>query len=388
MNILFLMHYETIGPRLQLEIKTLLTEGHEVQVVAWNNGGKEYPYNFPVTYIHHKNQDFFSQSLLKKGLLLTLGRIIGDLYPRTFKEVLASSWDVIHCCNLALLPMAVLAKWLKGGKIIFDSYEMPILKIPLRLKNQKLASLTRLGLEKMERVLVSQVDGVLTIPSVDDQERKKFTRYCQKVEVLLNVPDLEGISSGKTYSPPPTAIFCGGLNREKGLYSMLAATALVTQTHPEFRLVLIGQMYEDPLQVAETIDNLGIRNNVSIHSWVPIDKLGEYLASAWIGLWPSLPCEHYSQVTTGNSRKGFEYMKYGLPVVASSFGEMAQAVYEEQAGILVDATRPEALARAITKIIDHPELRKKMAAKGMAAIRNKYNWEKESIKMIHIYNSI
>lgn len=388
MNILFLTHYETVGGRRQLEINTLLNEGHAVRVVAWNNSGKEYRYNFPVTYIHNKSQLYFSQSLLKKGLLKTLVRIIVGLYPRTLKEVLTSSWDVVHCCNLALLPLAVLGKWLKGGKVVFDSYEMPILKIPSRIKNRRLASFTRLALEKTERFLVSQVDAVLTIPSVGDQERQKFAKYCKKVEVLMNVPDLAGIVSEKTYPQPPTAIFFGGLNREKGLFAMLEAMPWLTKAYPDFRLVLIGYMFEDPAEVAETIDSLGIKDNVVIHSWVPTDQLGEYLATAWVGLWPSQPCEHFTRVTTGNSRKGFHYMKYGLPIVATSFGEIAKAVAEEHAGILVDATKPEALAQAIKEIIDNPELRQKMTANGLEAIRNKYNWEMESKKVIHIYNSI
>ncbi|RJR46513.1 MAG: glycosyltransferase [Deltaproteobacteria bacterium] len=387
MNILLLTHYETVGGRRQLEINTLRQAGHSVQVVAWNSSGKEYQYDFPVTYIHNRSRVYFSQSLLKKGLLATLWTI-GGLYPRTLKMILATRWDVLHCCNLALLPLAVLGKWLKGGKIIFDSYEMPILKVPLRIKNRGLAAITRLVLENTERFLVSQVDGVLTIPAVGGHEKKKFARYCNNVEVLMNVPDLQGIVSHKDYPQPPTAIFFGGLNREKGLFAMLEAAALLVKPYPNFRLILIGYMFENPAAVQETIDRLGIRDHVVLHSWVPTDKLGEYLAHAWVGLWPSQPCGHYTQVTTGNSRKGFQYMKYGLPIVGTTFGEIATHVAEEGAGLLVDCTRPEALAAAMAEIFEHPELREKMSANGLAAVRTKYNWESESKKLLKVYRAL
>jgi glycosyltransferase involved in cell wall biosynthesis len=387
MKILFLSFHEILAPRLLLEIRTLLKEGHDVRVLAWNSSGKAWRYDFPVTFIHNQSRVSFERSL-KQGFFITLRRIVGGLYPRTFKELLTRSWDVVHCNSLVVLPPAVLAKFFKGGKIIHDSYEFPSQTIPGRLKSTGLASLFRMVIEQTEKLLLSWVDAILTIPSVGDGERQKFAKRCNLVEVLMNVPTLEGIVSKKSYAPPPTAIYTGALSRDKGLYAMLEATANLISSYPEFKLVLVGYMIENQAEMEEKIDNLGIRKNVVIHSWVSPDELGDYISQAWVGLWPNQAREKFNRVTTGNSRKGFEYMKYGLPVVASSYGEIAKAVAEEQAGFLTDASNPEALAQAVQKIIADPDLRQKMAENGLKAVRNKYNWEKESAKLITLYKAL
>jgi glycosyltransferase involved in cell wall biosynthesis len=388
MKILVMTHVETIGGRRRLLIKTLKKAGHEVRVVAWNSTGNEYNYDFPVTYIRNLSRVGFKQSL-KQGFLITLARIVGGLYPRTLKELLSSSWDLLHCCHLSMLPAAILAKMLKGGKLIFDSYEFHGLNLSAKMNRPRIASLMAGIIETVEKLLLPWVDGVLTVPSVGDREKKKFAKLCKNLEVLMNVPSSAEIIDRKVFSPPPTAVYFGHIKKEKGLYEMLEATSLVAASIPEFKLILIGPIFEKPEKVENKIDSLGIRDNVVLYRrWVPIDEVREVLASAWVGLSPYQPSLLYSYITVGNSRKTFEYMMHGIPLVAASFGEIAKAVAEESAGILVDATKPEALAGGIKELIENKELREQMSRNGLAAVRNKYNWEKESLKLLRVYRAV
>jgi len=356
-------------------------------VIAWITSGKPYSYEFPVTFIDGKSKARFDETL-REGLSGTLRRIVCEFYPKTFREAMKSSWDVIHCCHISLLPLAVLAKIVKGGRLVYDSYEFPSQNLPSKLKKLRATSFARTSIEIAERLFASRADAVLTIPSIGDQERRKFMKLCKNVEVLLNVPSLAGTLDAKTYRPPPSAIFIGNSSREKGLFTMLEATALVSVTHPEFKLVLVGPVLEGQNEVERKIAELGIMDNIIMQSWVPSEQLGDFLSNAWIGLWPNQPGTRFTQVTTGNSRKGFEYMKYGLPVVASSFGDIARFVEEEQSGILVDASKPEAIAAAIRDLIENPELRIRMAQNGIAAVREKYNWENQVTKLFGIYKTL
>jgi glycosyltransferase involved in cell wall biosynthesis len=387
LKILFLAHHEALGPRLLQEIKELSDAGHQAAALIWNFSGKEYHYKFPYTYIFSQNRESFKEGL-KKSLFGAVGKVLGYLYPQTLKEVLTSSWDVVHCANLSLLPAAVIGKWLRGGKLVYDSYEFPTETIPAQIKNRTLTWFAKNVLEQSERFLLAWVDAVLTIPSINDEERKKFIKYCPTVQVMMNVPGLQGIYHNKDFQDPPSAIYSGGLNRNKGLYQMLEATAILRQSHPNFRLILVGHMLENPAGVEQNIIDLGIKDNVVIHSWVQPEKLEELLADAWIGLWLNQPGDQFRRITTGNSRKGFEYMKSGLPVVATSFGEIAKVVSEEQAGILVDATKPEDIAAAMNKIVENSAMRNKMSENGRSAVRNKYNWNIESKKLFWVYSKL
>jgi glycosyltransferase involved in cell wall biosynthesis len=386
LKILFLTHNDPLAPRLLLEINTLLTEGYEVRVLGWKICGKTYPYNFPATFIYRNGKTTFAQSL-KKGFLSTLVRL-AVLYPATLKEIRRSSYDVIHCSHLALLPLAIMAKALSGGKIVYDSYEIHTLNISSKLKNRTLGRLVRFFLEKAESLCLVWVDAVITIPSLGNRELLKFASRVRNVAVIFNVPSLAGLSREKTFSSPPTAAYIGGLMRNKGLFVMLKAAAILARSYPDFRLVMIGAMKEDPGEVERCINALQIKDRVVIHDWVQPEELGGYLASAWVGLAPYQPDEHFAQNTVGKARKNFDYMKQGLPVVGSAFGEIDRVVAEENAGILVDTTNPEALAAGIKRLIEDDSLRNWMATNGINAVRQKYNWEKESEKLKGIYAAL
>ncbi len=59
-----------------------------------------------------------------------------------------------------------------------------------------------------------------------------------------------------------------------------------------------------------------------------------------------------------------EAMMAGLPVVATKVGGVPELVEDGVTGFLVPPKDPEALAQALQKLIDGPELRKKMGRAG------------------------
>jgi glycosyltransferase involved in cell wall biosynthesis len=386
MKILYLAHHDALAPRLLLEIKTLLADGHEVKVIAWNLHGKTHNYAFPVAFVHRNSGLTFSQSL-KKSLGATLFQL-ARFYPDTLKKIMESSWEVLHCCHVSLLPLAIMAKALRGGRVVYDAYEFHNLNISSKLKNRVLGRMLKFLLEKTESLCLARVDAVITIPSLGNQECQRFSQRVKDVAIILNVPPLTGLVRHKTFAFPPTAAYIGGLMREKGLFVMLEATAILAQSHPDFKLVLIGAMKEDPAEIERVIDDLKIRDHVILHDWVSPDKLGNYLSAAWIGLAPYQPVGRFDQETIGKARKYFDYMKQGLPVVAPSFGEIARVVAEENVGLLVDTTNPEALAAGIQILLDDGQLRQQMAANGVEAVQRKYNWEKEAVKLRSIYSAL
>jgi glycosyltransferase involved in cell wall biosynthesis len=86
--------------------------------------------------------------------------------------------------------------------------------------------------------------------------------------------------------------------------------------------------------------------------------------------------------------KMFEYMAAGLPVIASNFPLWKRIVEGSGCGICVDPLKPEEIARAITYLVNHHDLRKEMGENGRKAVLEKFNWEKESKKLIEIYEAL
>jgi glycosyltransferase involved in cell wall biosynthesis len=81
-------------------------------------------------------------------------------------------------------------------------------------------------------------------------------------------------------------------------------------------------------------------------------------------------------------------MLVGLPVVASDFPLYKEVVESSRCGLLVDPTRPEEIARAMEHLIEHPQEAKQMGENGRRAVLEKFNWEKESQRLLQIYDTV
>jgi len=86
--------------------------------------------------------------------------------------------------------------------------------------------------------------------------------------------------------------------------------------------------------------------------------------------------------------KIFEYMIAGLPVIASNFPLWKEIVEGNNCGICVNPLDPKEIANAIKYLIDHPDEARAMGENGRRSVLEKYNWEKESEKLIRLYEEI
>ena len=81
-------------------------------------------------------------------------------------------------------------------------------------------------------------------------------------------------------------------------------------------------------------------------------------------------------------------MLMSLPVVASNFPLYRDVVEIHRCGLTVDPARPQEIARALVYLIEHPHEARQMGANGRRAVLETYNWEKESQKLLQIYDAV
>ena len=77
----------------------------------------------------------------------------------------------------------------------------------------------------------------------------------------------------------------------------------------------------------------------------------------------------------GFSNAIIEYMAAGLPVIATDVGGNAEAVANEESGLIVPARDPAALAAAIRRLAADPELRRRMGEAGQRIVGDRYSLE-------------
>src|SRR5690606_36820817 len=152
-------------------------------------------------------------------------------------------------------------------------------------------------------------------------------------------------------------IMLARLNPQKGIDEFLQAAAMIKQTHPEVRFLVVGEKLEFRNGVIEQdveyhrelqqrCVDLGIDRNVIFaghRSDVP-DLLNEVSISV-------LPS--YSE---GLSNTLLESMAAGVPIVATQVGGNSELVKDGLNGILVPPRNSVELARGISRILEDREL--------------------------------
>ncbi|MBN2130137.1 MAG: glycosyltransferase, partial [Sedimentisphaerales bacterium] len=199
-----------------------------------------------------------------------------------------------------------------------------------------------------------------------------------------NYPILK-LSEAVEHKPRETIIYLGGMSKLRGQVEVIEAFAEVVKKYPRWELCLVGSCrpasFEDELK--DLAQKLGVAENVRFIPWVPYEEKERLSSQAAMGVITYLP---YSNNTSCLPNKLFDYMLVGLPVIASNFPLYREVVGASECGLLVDPTRPGEIARAMERLIEHPDEAARMGENGRRAVMEKYNWEKESEQLLKVYD--
>lgn len=127
---------------------------------------------------------------------------------------------------------------------------------------------------------------------------------------------------------------------------------------------------------------------IRYHGRVPWHELRSALENADVGLLLLRPDALNLNTTGEGNTKLFEYMSAGLPVLYSDFPKMKAFIGALGAGMPVDPTDPRRIAEQIEFLMQNEELRKKMGENGIAAVRNRHNWEAQERKLLKVYEKV
>ena len=151
------------------------------------------------------------------------------------------------------------------------------------------------------------------------------------------------------------------------LSSVLQAAKLLS-TRPDIVFLMIGDGGEKKqlmaIQQDEAIDNVVFMDEV------PLSSIPDILSATDIALAPLAkdPLFHATIPV-----KLYEGMAAARPVVLAAEGEAVRLLGEAKAGIAVAPEDPQAMADAITRLADNPDLRRQMGESGIAYVQANYD---------------
>jgi glycosyltransferase involved in cell wall biosynthesis len=151
--------------------------------------------------------------------------------------------------------------------------------------------------------------------------------------------------------------FVGSMKRWHGVRDLLEAFRIVVEHSADAHLILVGSGPEDEM-VKVAAESPPLRGRIHVLGPVAYDSIPDVLASLSIAVapYPLLPDFYFSPL------KVMEYMAAGVPIVFSDVGDLSQLV--GPAGIACSPGDAQALARALLRLIEDPDLRRRLATAG------------------------
>lgn len=156
----------------------------------------------------------------------------------------------------------------------------------------------------------------------------------------------------------PIVMLIARMLRDKGINEFVEAAHLLHEEGTRARFVLVGDPdLENPTSIS--LDRLQTWNGVQgVEWWGWRGDIAKILAESHIACLPS-----YRE---GLPKSLLEAAASGLPIVTTDTVGCREVVRDGENGYLVPVGDARALADALKKLIDNPELRKKMGAAGRA----------------------
>lgn len=178
-----------------------------------------------------------------------------------------------------------------------------------------------------------------------------------------------GVDARRFTPAPRSALTVFGtvanLHPYKGLADLVRATAIVQARYRNVRLAIWGEGHSRD-ELEQLIDERGLRGIVELRGFT--SDVGAALRGLHAFVLPSL--------SEGCSNALLEAMASGLPVIASDVGGNPEIVEDGVSGLLVPARDAEALARAMTRLIEDPALANRLAVRGAERVRSDFSIER------------
>jgi glycosyltransferase involved in cell wall biosynthesis len=158
-------------------------------------------------------------------------------------------------------------------------------------------------------------------------------------------------------------LFFGLVRPYKGIDTLIEAMGRTTsQPH----LIVAGEWYQDRNEAEGTIDALGLGECVRLDDeYIDNDRVALYFSAADAVVQP-----YRSATQSGVVQTAFHF---GRPVIVTGVGGLPEVVRHEQDALVVAPEDPDALARAIDRMMDDGF--RAQLTEGAAQARNRFTWD-------------
>jgi glycosyltransferase involved in cell wall biosynthesis len=197
-----------------------------------------------------------------------------------------------------------------------------------------------------------------------------------RIEVLMNAVPLPPPDAMAAPSPQPTLLFFGEIARHKGVFELAQAFARVADELPQLRLIYAGTG-SGVEETRRLIEQFRLGSRVRFTGWLQAERKQATLAAANIFVLPSF--------VEGMPMALLEAMSFGLPVIATPVGGVPEILTHEHDGLLVPPGDVAALAAAVARLTNDPELRQRLGRAARDTVAKRFSLDTTVERLLGIY---
>ena len=175
----------------------------------------------------------------------------------------------------------------------------------------------------------------------------------------------------------PYVLYVGNVKPHKNIRTLLNAFAQLRTRRNDLDLVFVGGSCKEDRSLSEQAERLGITGSIRDLRHISDEDLVCAYNGAEVLVLPSL--------YEGFGYPVLEAMACGTPTIVSSGGSLPEIV--GAASLIVDPSRPEDLAEALSHVLRDPEMKRDLIAKGKINIQ-RFSWRATARKTLDIYEKV
>jgi L-malate glycosyltransferase len=318
-------------------------------------------------------------SLLRPITLLTTGASIVRVVTQIIRLARQEGVDFIHANSAVAGVHSIPAAALLGLPCVVHSHDFNTAQVTNRL----LTSL--MHYKRSAMIFVSRVLAIHYKPS---EQSYPYSVIHNAVDSTVYHPDPNARSELlEELGLPHDSFLIGGvgrIERWKGFDLVIKAFARIAARHPHARLVIVGDVIFDrlkdyKLELSELARRLGVEDKVTFtgfRSDIPRVMAG-------IDLLVHCPID----------REGFpmimiEAMASARPIVTVPSGGTVEQVFDGVNGLLAPTGDVEAIAKSMSRMIEDPQMAKRMGEVGLLMFQKDLTVEKFASRIERFYDNV
>ncbi len=298
---------------------------------------------------------------------------------RILNTAINISADVYHLHDPELLLIARRLRK-QGKKIVFDSHENYSLQI---MEKEYIPVVLRPFVSKLykwlEKRMLKYVDASIIPCSFEGNN--PLEGKTRVFEYINGYPSMKAFYEyyNEAHVKEDAICYVGGISEQRNIKNLIKAAAM-----SKVKLILAGDFSSEDYK--NEIFSMQEMKFVEYRGKLDWEGIREIYQKAKIGMSVLKNCGQYDKMDNLPT-KVYEYMSMGLPVIISD-SPYNRIVEREGMGICVDPLNVEEISHAINRLLKNPKEALSMGERGRKSIKEKWNWEEESKKLLNIYLKI